>query len=120
MNLKEDVVLQGCLDYLKLRGLFVWRNNTGSCKIGKRYIRFGYIGSSDILGICPDGRFLAVECKREKGGIVSQNQKIFLAEINARGGVGIIVHSVKELSEKLEIILNNNLTTNKEKCNIKS
>ena len=59
---------------------------------------------SDILGILPDGRFLAVECKREKGGVVSPEQKEFLLNINANGGVGIVVHSVDELAKALENI----------------
>ena len=60
----ESDVLRGCLDYLKMKNIFCYRNNSGATKVGSRFIRFGYKGSSDIIGILPDGRFLAVECKR--------------------------------------------------------
>ena len=98
---RENVVLAQCLDYLHAKGLFCFRNNTGAVKVGRRFIRFGYVGSSDIIGITKDGRFLAVECKREKGGVLSDAQKTFLTEINSNGGVAICVHSVMELIQKL-------------------
>ena len=101
---KEDVVLKGCLEYLKATGYFVWRNNVCCAKIGKRYMRFGLAGSSDIIGIMPDGRFLAVECKREKGGVLTERQISFLTKINLNGGVGICVKSVEELITKLKKI----------------
>lgn len=100
-GLKENAVLEQCLAYLKAKGLYVWRNNTGALKVGRRFVRFGYVGSSDILGITKDGRFLAVECKREKGGVLSDAQKEFIGEINRNGGVAVCVHSVMELIQKL-------------------
>lgn len=99
---KENEVLSECLKYLQLSGLFVWRNNTGGVKVGSRFVRFGFVGSSDILGITRDGRFLAVECKREKGGRLSDAQRDFLGRIRADGGIALCVSSLEELKEKLE------------------
>ena len=99
---KENEVLSECLRYLQLSGLFVWRNNTGAVKVGSRFVRFGCVGSSDILGITKDGRFLAVECKREKGGRLSDAQKDFLGRIRACGGIALCVSSLEELKGKLE------------------
>lgn len=104
-GLKENVVLANCINYLHLKKIFCFRNNTGAVKIGRRFIRFGYAGSSDIIGILPDGRFLAVECKREKGGVVSPVQKMFLKQIADNNGVACVVHSVKELSEIIKKVL---------------
>ena len=98
-GVKENVVLQDCLNYLEFCGIFAFRNNTGAVKIGKRFIRVGFAGSSDILGILPDGRFLAVECKREKGGVISDLQKQFLKQIQDNHGVACVVHSAKELQD---------------------
>lgn len=67
-----------------------------------RFVRFGRVGSSDILGITRDGRFLAVECKREKGGRLSDAQKDFLGRIRADGGIALCVSSPEELKKKLE------------------
>lgn len=101
-GMMEDEVLRGCLEYLKLKGIYCYRNNTGAAKIGKRFIRYGFPGSSDIIGILPDGRFLAVECKREKGGRLSDLQKEFLSAIEKNNGVPIVARSVQELQEELE------------------
>ena len=103
-GLKENAVLSQCLSYLQIRGIFAWRNNTGALKIGKRFIRFGKPGSSDILGILPNGQFLAVECKREKGGILSDIQVEFLNRIKANGGIAVVVHSVDELGKIIDSI----------------
>lgn len=102
MSMKESEVLEGCIKYLRARGIFCFRNNVGATKVGTRFIRFGYPGSSDILGIMPDGRFLAVECKREKGGRLSELQKAFLTAIQINGGVSIVARSVEELKKELE------------------
>lgn len=101
-GMKENEVLRGCLEYLRANGIFCFRNNTGAVKIGRRFIRYGTPGSSDILGIMPDGRFLAVECKREKGGRLSELQKAFLTAIQINGGVSIVARSVDELKKELE------------------
>lgn len=101
----ESIVLKQCLEYLQIRGIFVFRNNTGALKAGRRFIRFGFPGSSDILGILPDGRFLAIECKREKGGRLSEAQKDFISRINANGGVAMCVHSLDELQKNMRKIL---------------
>jgi hypothetical protein len=102
---KENIVLSQCLKYLEVLQIYHWRNNTGALKIGRRFIRFGFPGSSDILGILPDGRFLAIECKREKGGRLSEAQKDFISRINANGGVAMCVHSLDELQENMRKIL---------------
>ena len=100
----ESDVLKDCLGYLNLCGIYCWRNNTGAVRVGKRFVRFGKKGSSDILGIMPDGKFLAVECKRENGGILSDDQKEFLQSITDNGGIAIVVNSVESLKIKLELL----------------
>lgn len=100
-GLPESAVLSQCLDYLCARSVFAWRNNSGGAKIGKSFVRFGLTGSADILGICGDGRFLAVECKRERGGTLSEAQRSFLERIRRNGGVAVCVRSVSELDDAL-------------------
>jgi hypothetical protein len=82
--------------------LFHWRNNTGVTRIGKRFVRFGYPGSSDWLGICRDGRFLAVECKRPGGGRLTAKQRNFLDCVSRYGGVALVVTGVDDLLKKLK------------------
>jgi hypothetical protein len=97
----ERDVLSAVREYLTLRGITHWRCNTGAYSDNGRFIRYGKTGSSDFIGVCPDGRFLAVECKRP-GGRLSEAQRIFLDEINASGGVGIAVDSVGSLEKRLK------------------
>ena len=103
-GIPESVVLSECLFYLQISGIYCWRNNTGGTKTKTGFIRFGKVGSSDILGILPDGRFLAVECKRERGGKVSEQQKVFLDMIEKNHGVAWVVNSLEDLQGKMAIL----------------
>mmetsp|Transcript_27250 Transcript_27250/g.49898 ORF Transcript_27250/g.49898 Transcript_27250/m.49898 type:complete len:110 (-) Transcript_27250:926-1255(-) len=80
------------------RGIF-WQNDTGTAKSmdGKRVIRFGLPGSSDILG-CLDGRIICIEVKTATGR-QSENQKKFQTGIEARGGFYAIARSADEAVE---------------------
>lgn len=98
----ESEILRSILQYLKLRGVFAWRVNTGAMKIpgapGKRerFIRFGFPGVSDIIGILDDGRLLAVEVKSATGQATA-DQLIFLAEVAKRGGVAFVARSIEDV-----------------------
>jgi hypothetical protein len=113
----EKEVVQEVDDLLNLCKIFHWRNNSGGStiaqqvyedksktkKVWKHYhVKFGKEGSSDFLGECDDGRFLAIECKRPVGGVTSDLQKKFLDEINRRGGVGIVVTSAADCLAQLK------------------
>ena len=68
-NGPDAPVLNGCLGYLQARGIYHWLNSTGAVHIGPgRFMRFGKVGLSDILGILPGGRLLYVECKARVDG----------------------------------------------------
>lgn len=98
----EAEVQKQCLEYLKSIGIYCFRNNTGAYSRNGRLIHYGLKGSADILGITKDGRFLAVEVKREKGGVLSDEQKEFLFNITRNGGVAITVNSLESLVEQLK------------------
>jgi hypothetical protein len=97
----EGAVVKACLEYLTLRGAFVWRNNSGALRNKKgRPVFFGKVGSSDILGVLPGGRFIAVECKAPNGRL-SEPQLDFLTEIERMGGLAVIAKSVEDLEKAL-------------------
>jgi hypothetical protein len=97
----ESEVKRVCLEYLSLRGIYAWLNNTGALPVGdKRFIRFGLKGSSDIIGILPGGRFLAVECKSETGRL-SPAQRDFLEAVQAHGGLAVVARSHEDLANAL-------------------
>lgn len=103
---KEQDIQKAIIELLRLMGCFVWRQNQGGMKAtyaGKnRFIRFSHIaGISDIIGVMPDGRFLAVEVKRP-GKEPEEHQLRFLETIRSHGGVAGCVHSVEEAKTFLE------------------
>lgn len=101
--LLESQIKTSILEFLSIHGIFCW--NTPSTGIydpsrGKfraRRGRFQIKGVSDILGILPDGRFLAIEVKRPKGGRVSPDQAFFVEKIRQSGGVAGVCRSIDEV-----------------------
>ena len=112
---RESDVLSGCLQWLRLKGVWCWRQNQGAIPVrGGGFRRFvGLKGVADILGVLPRtvcvagearpvtfGNLLAVEAKRV-GENLRADQEEFLRRVNELGGVGVCVHSVRELEERL-------------------
>jgi hypothetical protein len=97
----EGRVKAGVLKYLKLRHIYCWSNPSGAVMIRPgKFMSFGLKGSSDILGVLPGGRFLAIECKAGRSRL-SPEQKQFLVEIRVLGGFAVCVKSWKELDAAL-------------------
>lgn len=92
----ESQTLAYCLKALALAKIYHWRNNTGSFAAGSRYIECGLKGSADILGLLPDGRFLAIECKSERG-LLSEAQKLFRSKIQGNNGVYVVIRAPREM-----------------------
>ena len=96
----ESAIVAQCLEWLALRRIFAWRNNTGSATVDGRFIRYGHPGSGDILGVLPDGRFLSVECKTATGR-QSKAQKLFQKMVESRGGVYVLARSSDDLERAI-------------------
>jgi hypothetical protein len=97
----EGIVLAWCMKYLRIHNIYAWRNNTGAVQIRPgQFMSFGKVGSSDILGILPGGRILCVECKAP-GGRLSPEQKQFLEDVKALGGLCLVVKNWRELDTAL-------------------
>ena len=89
MGIEENVVQNNIAEYLKLKNIYHWRNNTGR----RGRVSYGKIGSADFLGLLPNGIFLAVEVKAP-GEKLSKDQKIFQKEIEDNNGVYIWADSI--------------------------
>lgn len=101
-QIKERDIQKGILDYLRWRKIFCWKNsNVGIKKSNGSFIPVGMKGVSDILGILPSGKFLAIEvkCKYRKP---SPAQKKFLYEIEKNGGLAFVARSVKEVKNEID------------------
>jgi hypothetical protein len=97
----ENSVKTEVLKYLKLRQIKAWSNPSGAVRIRPgKFMSFGLKGSADILGCLPDGRFLAVEVKAP-GGRLSLEQRQFLADIKALGGMAIVARSWMDIDQAL-------------------
>ena len=99
----ESEIQAAILEYLKhcTDVAFAHRQNTGQTKYvdrhgEERWVRYGWVGCSDIIGFMTDGRFLAIECKSARGG-ASDDQIKFLQTVSAAGGVAILARSVDDV-----------------------
>jgi hypothetical protein len=103
--MKETELQSSIIAYLLLQGHYIWRNNTGVvcsqytrkdgvCK--KRLWRAGKRGSSDIIGVAENGKFIAIECKigRSKA---TEEQSQFIKDIQIHNGIGIIAYSLDDV-----------------------
>lgn len=104
----EGRVKKAICDYLSLchKDVMFWLN----ASVGiwdprtKRYLKntskYALNGTSDILGLLWDGRFLAIEVKSFKGKL-SDGQRDFLARVNRQGGLGFYAKNVNDVRERL-------------------
>lgn len=90
-----------------LPDVVLWRNETGAAKhIGPRgraqHVRYGLcVGSADLIGVGPGGRFLALEVKTTTG-TVTEEQRMFLELVRSKGGIAAVVRSVDEALAVIE------------------
>jgi hypothetical protein len=103
----EADVQKQILTLLQMRRIPAWRNNTGAAWLpgagGKmRPVRFSIPGAADVFAILPpNGTFLAIECKRSKGGTHSDEQKAFGRMVRDAGGIYVLARSVQDVLEVL-------------------
>jgi len=99
-NSPEGDLVKAVLTWLELMGIFAWRNNTGAFaateKGKRRFVRFGLKGSSDILGVLPGGRLLAIECKSPTGKVRPEQQD-FIDRVTKAGGLAFVTKSIEEV-----------------------
>lgn len=104
--LESDIQKQ-ILQYLSLLGIVHWRQNSGAFVVPagagsrRRYVRAGMPGVSDIIGLLPNGRFLAIEVKRP-GEQPTELQQAFLSAVNHSGGLAFVARSVNDVQSTLE------------------
>lgn len=95
--MKESDIQRLIMLALSEAGCLIFRNNTGVLKNAAGIpIKFGLcVGSSDLIGIAPGGRFLAVEIKTPTGKATPEQLR-FIDAVRARGGIAGIARSPAE------------------------
>ena len=98
----EKAIEKHILAFLRAKGIFAWKNQSQGTYDAKKgvYRRpmnpFMIKGVSDILGILPDGKFLAIEVKSARGK-PSDDQRDFIERILRDNGVAFVARSVEEV-----------------------
>ena len=94
--MSETQLVKACEQYLKLKGVFCYRNNSGGMKTPTGgFIRFGATGSPDIVAVIK-GKFIGIECKTDKGK-QSPGQKEFEKNLKQAGGEYWLVRNLDDL-----------------------
>lgn len=95
--MKESDIQRLIMLALSEAGCLIWRNNVGTLKNAAGIpIKFGLcVGSSDLIGITPGGKFLAVEIKTPTGKPTPEQTR-FIEAVRARGGIAGIARSPAE------------------------
>ena len=99
VKITEHQVQLEIMEYLRYNHYMFWRNNTGMIKLDKRHIRFGQVGSPDLMAV-KNGKFYAIEVKSPTGKL-SEFQKSWLSEAEDNGARCIVAHSIEEFIAKL-------------------
>lgn len=93
---KESEVQRAILDYLELRGIFHYRNNSGGFRDAKNHFyRFGAVGSPDIVCVV-NGQYVGLEIKAP-GGKQSEHQKEFQRRLEKAGGRYIVAYAIDDV-----------------------
>jgi hypothetical protein len=86
----EHAIQLQLMEYLAHKPVYVWRNNSGALRDRRGIpVRFGKVGSSDILGVQGEtGRFIAIEVKRPGMSYKPTPAQVdFLQAIHNHGGL---------------------------------
>jgi len=94
----EADVLKAVLATLEMHPKVAWvaRMNSGAFEVEGRFIKAGFKGCSDIIGMLKGGRLLAVECKSSKGKETA-DQAAFGARVADDGGCYFVARSVDDV-----------------------
>ncbi len=92
-NIKKTIMA-----WLQAHNIPAWNNATGAYKMGDSYIRYGAIGSADIMAILPpSGRSVHIEVKSATG-TQKPAQKRWQAMVERAGGIYILARGIEDVT----------------------
>jgi len=102
---KESDIQKAIKDYLLLIGAVVVKHrNVGIRKPDGGFIPVARdeIGAADLVAcVPPNGKYLAVECKNEKGK-PTPAQLDFLERVKTKGGIAVLARSIDDVRDALQ------------------
>lgn len=103
MRSTEKDTQRAILDYLVLKRVFHWRNNTGSFKAEHGgFYRFGVPGSPDIFAVLPPtGQLVGIEVKDTKAN-PTETQVAFGFALARAGGLYLVARSLDDVMPLFE------------------
>jgi len=99
---EETSIQKNVLRALRAVGIMAWRANpiAPPLRFGDRIVyrsnATGATGVSDLIGVCPGGRFIAVEVKSSKGKL-RPKQALFLDAVTRLGGIAVLARSTDDV-----------------------
>ena len=102
VKVSEAEVQKAIIQFLKLKGIFVYRQNAGAFKVGDRFVSMGKVGIADVICITHGGKYTAIEVKTPKKGVLSPAQVEFLRDVRKAGGIAMVATSVDDVVRLLE------------------
>ena len=99
---REKDIQASIMQFLQLKGIFHYRNNTGAIAIseGKRFLRFGALGSPDIIAVIR-GIYIGIEVKAP-GKKLRESQIGFKHELEKAGGMYWVFDSLDSAVAMIE------------------
>ena len=106
----EKELVKVIIDYLLLKGCYVWINDT----VGiydkergvwrrRRHNSYKPLGISDVIGLTKEGRFVAIEVKTPEGHSPTETQKAFLKRVEENQGIAFIARSLEDVENAFPI-----------------
>jgi hypothetical protein len=94
--MKESDVQRQILDWLALKRIFHYRNNSGAfVDSQKHFYRFGAVGSPDIVCVIK-GQYVGIEVKALRGK-QSEHQKGFQKQLEVAGGRYVLAYCLEDV-----------------------
>lgn len=109
MSSTEKDTQRAILDYLALRGICHYRQNSGAYRTEHGgFVRFGSKGAPDIVCVI-QGRYIGIEVKDIKGRL-NENQQAFKESLEGAGGIYLVARDIDLVIDFIE----NALTTKRD------
>ena len=103
-KIKEKDLLKLVIDYLSIKKVFHYRQNSGALKTDRGgFVRFGTLGAPDLV-IVVKGLYIGCELKVGKN-YQSPTQKQFQKDLELAGGLYWLVYSLDDVIKKLNSLI---------------